>query len=138
MGFKRTVVAEFNRLQPGRGRLSRDRLARIRMSAQNAAREDVVASKRGASQEALDEADQGGIADTLGVGDDFAMAFLDKGKYSFWIGRVHVLKRKRSKGPAVLLTERVSLTTLPKDVLVSAIWYYVVRADRQDSHTVQF
>ena len=69
--FKRTVVAEFNRIKQG-SRLSRDRLERIRTAAQ-------LEAKR-----ALADADEKS-GNYLRPGGDFAMAFLDAGgRYVDW------------------------------------------------------
>ena len=59
----------------------------------------------------------------LRPGSDFCMAFVENGKHVWYVGRVHLLKRRRATGSTVLLTEPVSLEVLPTDVLVSAAWY---------------
>ena len=107
--FKRTVVAEFNRIQQG-GRLSRDQLERIRTAAQ-------VESKRGAA-----DADGSG-GNTLASGGDFAMAFMEAdGTYRWYVGRCNQLFRKRTRGSPQELREPVSLDELPTDVVLSASW----------------
>ena len=107
--YKRTVVAEFNRIKQG-DRLSRDRLERIRTAAQ-------VEAKRGSADAEMS------TKNVLQVGDDFAMAFEDAGKHVAWIGRCNQLYRKRQRGALVELREPVCLDDLPTDVMVSASWY---------------
>ena len=50
-------------------------------------------------------------------------AFLEGGKYVWWIGRVNQLFRRRAKGAPVELRVPVSLDELPTDVLLTASWY---------------
>ena len=108
--FKRTVVAEFNRIKQG-SRLSRDRLERIRTAAQ-------VEAKR-----ALADADENS-GNYLRPGGDFAMAFQEAGgRYVWWIDRCNQLFRRRPRGSPTELREPVSLDDLPEDVLHSASWY---------------
>ena len=108
--FKRTVVAEFNRIKQG-SRLSRDRLERIRTAAQ-------VEAKR-----ALADADEKS-GNYLRPGGDFAMAFQEAGgRYVWWIDRCNQLFRRRPRGSPTELREPVSLDDLPEDVLLSASWY---------------
>lgn len=118
LGFKKTVVAEYNKVEPGK-RLSTDRLERIKSSGQRSADANVDAAP-GPSASAHTGADEN--ENELRLGSDFAMAFQVGVKHEWWIGRVIRLYRKRARS-RVLLHRPVSLDMLPKDVLVSASWY---------------
>ena len=118
VAYKRTIIAELNKLRPGQHRLSTDRLAKVRQAAKlmAASWERSVAA---AAPAAADASTSAGAKPTdesvpapgqatdhdgrLRIGSDFGMAFKEgTGKnvrWVYWLGRVRKLykKQKRSK-----------------------------------------
>ena len=119
VAYKRTIIAELNKLRPGQHRLSTDRLAKVRQAAKlmAASRErpvaaaapaaaDVLAADAGAKPTDESAPAPGQVTDhdgRLRIGSDFGMAFKEgTGKnvrWVYWLGRVRKLykKQKRSK-----------------------------------------
>ena len=147
VGYKRAVVAEFNRVKRG-GRLSRDRLQRVRQGAsqiqkrQGAVRRgSEAAPATGATEPPQSEAASSSAADVadgeeeapryLRPGDDFAMAFLSgplgKQVFKWWLGRVTTIYQG-----AQLRREPLPLDKLPKGVTVVAEWYEPVGDSRTE------
>ena len=151
-GYKRTVVAEFNRVNQGE-RLSPDRLQRVRQGGEQEAanqrgRRTVHAaskpannagggatstdSKPASSPRAEPEPASSTAGSFLRVGDDLAMLFKESGEYTWWIGRVTIIFRKGSRGGFKLLDLPVSLEEKPKDVHIVASWYRPTTATRTE------
>ena len=153
LGYKRTVVAEFNKVRQGES-LPRDRLARIanagRIAKDNEARRVTALYGRTTRRAEADAARatptpaaaaeaapsnaptiDGAEADIpiLKVGSDFAMAFnmgaQNADKFVWWLGRVEMVYRLTSGGWTLLDRPAIPLDDLNrlKDIFVVATWY---------------
>jgi hypothetical protein len=108
--YKRTIVAELNKLRPGQHRLSTDRLAKVRQAAKMMAdsrEQPTVATGSGeadtkpGSTDAAEAPSQATDYDMLRVGSDFGMAFKEcEGRavrWVYWLGRVRLLYKKQRR-----------------------------------------